>query len=80
MRPMFERKRMTVGELIDELMKYDRNLLAAGYSGRDEGDFPIEGVTETETDGERLVGFYNQGSSTFEDEPPQRVVVIWSER
>lgn len=56
---------MTVKELIEQLQKVDGNLVVAGYSYLDEGDFPIEMVRVAEVNEYGIDGCYCQADSHF---------------
>lgn len=56
-------KRMTVGELIKALQKYNENLLVAGYSSSDEGDFAISKVKKAKVHKDCIGKFYCQGGT-----------------
>lgn len=56
---------MTVKELIEQLQKVDGNLVVAGYSSLDEGDFPVEIVRVAEVNEYGIDGCYCQADSHF---------------
>ena len=56
---------MTVKELIEQLQKVDGNLVVAGYSSLDEGDFPVEFVRVAEVNEYGIDGCYCQADSHF---------------
>lgn len=56
---------MIVKELIEQLQKVDGNLIVAGYSSLDEGDFPVDIVRVAEVNEYGIDGCYCQAYSNF---------------
>ncbi len=69
-------KRMTVGELIKALQKYDKSLLVAGYSYSDECDFAISGVRKAKIQEDCVGNFYCQAGTSFNDDDVGKEVVV----
>lgn len=69
-------KRMTVGELIKALQKYDKNLIVAGYSYIDECDFAISKVRKVKIHEDCVGNFYCQAGTSFEDDDIGKEVVV----
>lgn len=69
-------KRMTVGELIKALQKYDKNLLVAGYSYSDECDFAISKVKKAKIHEDHIGNFYCQAGTSFNDDDVGKEVVV----
>jgi len=73
---------MTVKELISALEKCDPDLVVAGYSYLDEGDFIVEEVTKARVVASprsryhRVEGFPCKGDSAFWDSPEQDVIIL----
>ena len=65
---------MTVKELIEKLQQFDPDTHVAGYSYEGECDFPIDEVSEVETNEDGLNDYYCQGDTNFAD--CGKVVVI----
>lgn len=69
-------KRMTVGELIKALQKYDKNLVVAGYSYTDECDFAISKVRKVKVHEDRIGNFYCQAGTSFENDDIGKEVIV----